>query len=166
MIYFVTEQFIKTKTNITQNVDAKDLAPYIALSVKTYIQPILGYTFTNELLTKFNAGTTSAEEDELIEFIQYVTAFYSAYDAVPFLSFRVSNKGLQSQSGDYSASEGIGAVEYIRQNILKFAKVHEGNMRGFLDLNCDLFPTYKSTANKEITAPDGERNFRSDTTWL
>jgi hypothetical protein len=166
MIYFVTEQFIKNKTNITQNVDAKDLAPYIQLSVKTYIQPILGYTFTNDLLTKYNDGTTSAEEDELIEFVQYTTAFYSAYDAIAFLSFRVSNKGLQSQSGDYSASEGIQAVEYIRQNVLKFAKIYEGNMRAFLELNKDLFPLYSDPTNKEIKAPDQEQNFRSDTTWL
>jgi len=166
MIYFVTEQFLKTNTNITQNVDAKDLAPYIALSVKTYIQPILGYNFTNDLLTKFNAGTTSSIEDELIEFVQFVTAFYSAYDAIPNLSFRVSNKGIQSQSGDYSASEGIAAVEYIRQNVLKFAKVHEGNMRAFLDLNKDSFPVYLASTNNEISAPDKEHTFRSDTTWL
>ena len=166
MIYFVTEQFLKTNTNITQNVDAKDLAPYIALSVKTYIQPILGYNFTNDLLTKFNAGTTVPLEDELIEFVQFVTAFYSAYDAIPNLSFRVSNKGIQSQSGDYSASEGIAAVEYIRTNVLKFAKVHEGNMRAFLELNKDSFSVYMAETNNEISAPDREQNFRSDTTWL
>ena len=166
MIYFVTEQFLKTNTNITQNVDAKDLAPYIALSVKTYIQPILGYNFTNDLLTKFNAGTTAPLEDELIEFVQFVTAFYSAYDAIPNLSFRVSNKGVQSQSGDYSASEGIAAVEYVRTNVLKFAKVHEGNMRAFLDLNKDSFPVYMADSNNDISAPDREVNFRSDTTWL
>jgi hypothetical protein len=166
MIYFVTEQFLKTNTNITQNVDAKDLAPYIALSVKTYIQPILGYNFTNDLLTKFNAGTTVPLEDELIEFVQFVTAFYSVYDAIPNLSFRVSNKGVQSQSGDYSASEGIQAVEYIRTNVLKFAKVHEGNMRAFLELNKDNFPVYMADTNNEISAPDREQNFRSDTEWL
>jgi len=166
MIYFVTEKFLKDNTQITQNVDAKDLAPFIQLSVKTYIQPILGYNFTNDLLTKFNAGTTSAEEDELIEFIQYTTAFYSAYDAIPNLSFRISNKGLQSQTGEYSASEGIQAVEYIRNNVLKFAKVYEGNMRAFLELNKEEFPLYLDVINKEIKAPDGETNFRTDTTWL
>jgi hypothetical protein len=166
MIYFVTETFLKANTHITQNVDAKDLAPFIPMSIKTYVQPILGYNFTNDLLTKYNAGTTSAEEDELIEFIQYVTAFYAAYDAIPNLSFRVSNKGLQSQSGDYSASEGIQAVEYIRNNVLKFAKVYEGNMRAFLELNKDEFPLYTDKLNKEIKAPDNERNFRTDTTWL
>jgi hypothetical protein len=166
MIYFVTEAFIKDKTHITQNVDAKDLAPYIPMSVKVYIEKILGYTFTQDLLVKFNAGTTDPLEDELIDFVKYTTAFYAAYDAAPNLSFRISNKGVQSQSGDYSASEGIQAVEYIRTNILKFAKVHEGNLREFLQLNKDNFPLYKDATNKEITAPDGERNFRSDTVWL
>ena len=118
------------------------------------------------MLVKFNAGTTDALEDELIDFVKYTTAFYAAYDAAPNLSFRISNKGVQSQSGDYSASEGIQAVEYIRTNILKFAKVHEGNLREFLQLNKDNFPLYKDPTNREITAPDGERNFRSDTVWL
>jgi hypothetical protein len=166
MIYFVTEQFLKTKTPITQNVDAKDLAPFIAMTVKTYVQPILGYRFTEDLLTKFNAGTLTAEEDELVEFIQYVVAFYASYDAIPSLSFRVSNKGIQSQSGDYSASEGIQAVEYIRNNIIKFAKVYEGNMRAFLELNKEEFPLYLDEVNKEIKAPDEQLNFRTDTTWL
>lgn len=166
MIYFVTEKFLKDKTPITQNVDAKDLAPFIQLSVKTYIQPILGYNFTNDLLTKYNNETTSAEEDELIEFIQYVTAFYSAYDAAPNISFRLSNKGVQSQSGDYSASEGIQAVEYVRNNLLKFAKVHERNMRAFLNLNKAEFPLYLSEINKEINGPDGNLEPRTDITFL
>jgi len=166
MIYFVTETFIKEKTAITQNVDSKDLAPFIPLSVKTYAQPILGYTFTEDLLTKFNAGSTSAEEDELIEFIQYVVAHYAAYDAIPNLSFRVSNKGVQSQSGDYSTSEGIAAVEYIRNNVLKFAKVYEENMRAFLKLNKDSFPLYTDPSNDDIEAPDNKPNVQSDMSWL
>lgn len=166
MIYFVTESFLKEKTAITQNVDAKDLAPYVALSVKTYIQPILGYTFTEYLLEKFNAGTTSAEEDELIEFIQYVVAHYTAYDAIPNLSFKVTNKGLQSQFGDYSASDGIAAVEYVRNNVLKFAKVYEQNMRAFLKLNKDDFPLYTDPSNNDIESPDKSDVIKTNTSWL
>lgn len=166
MTYFVTEEFLKEKTAITQNVDAKDLAPFIAQSVKTYIKPILGYRFTEDLLAKFNLGTLSAIEQELVEFIQYTVAFYSAYDAIPNLSFRVSNKGVQSQFGDYSNSEGVATVEYIRNNVLKFAKQSEAELRSFLQLECDLFPLYKDKINKEITAPDGESRPRTDTTWL
>lgn len=166
MIYFVTEVFLKDKTAITQNVDAKDLSPYVAMSVKTYVQPILGYTFTEDLLTKYNAETLNAKETELVEFIQYVTAHYAAYDAIPNLSFRVSNKGVQSQSGEYSASEGIAATEYIRNNVLKFAKVYESNMRAFLELNKDEFPLYSDPSNNEIESPDGEQNARTNISWV
>jgi len=166
MIYFVTEQFIKDNTAITQNVDAKDLAPFIPMAVKTYIEPILGYNFTNDLLVKFNNGTTSAEEDELIEFIQYMTALWAAYDAIPNISFRVSNKGIQSQSGDYSASEGIAAVEYIRTNVQKFAYVFEDNMRKFLALNKASFPLYLDELNKEIQAPDKDNSPQSSITFI
>jgi hypothetical protein len=165
MIYFVTETFLKNKTHITQNVDAKDLAPYIPMSVKTYVQPILGYRFTEDLLAKYNAGTLTTNEEALVEFIQYVTAFYAAYDAIPNLTFRVSNKGIQSQFGDYSGSEGVATVEYIRNNVIKFAKVHESNMRAFLELNKDDYPLYTDETNKEIESPD-QGGTRTDTTWL
>ena len=165
MIYFVTETFLKNKTHITQNVDAKDLAPFIPLAVKTYVQPILGYRFTEDLLEKFNDGLLSPDETELVEFIQFVTAFYAAYDAIPNLTFRVSNKGVQSQFGDYTASEGVATVEYIRNNVMKFAKVHESNMRAFLELNKENYPLYLDEVNKEIEAPD-KGDTRTDTTWL
>lgn len=166
MIYFVTEAFIKDKTHLTQNVDAGDIAPYIPMAVKTYAQPILGYNFTEDLLTKYNAGTTSSDEDELIEKIQYFVAFYAAYDAVPNLSFRISNKGVQSQFGDYSASEGITTVEYIRNNIKKFVDTYENMLRKWLEENEDLFPLYKSETNKEIEGPDEQDDIKSDVTWL
>lgn len=165
MIYFVTETFLKDKTPITQNVSAKDLSPFIEMTVKTYIQPILGYTFTKELLVKFNDETLNTEETELVEFIQFVTAFYAVYDAIPSLTFRISNKGVQSQFGDYQNSEGVATVTYLQNNMLKFAKVHESNLRAFLELNKAEFPTYLAEINKEIAAPD-QGVTKTDTTWL
>jgi hypothetical protein len=165
MIYYITEQFLKNKTPITQNVDAKDLAPFVEMSVRTYITPILGYNFNQELLTKFNDQTLTPIETELVEFVQFVAAFYTAYDAIPSLTFRISNKGIQSQFGDYQNSEGVATVEYLRNNMLKFARVHESNLRAFLDLKKDQFPTYLSELNKEIDAPD-KGVTRNSTTWL
>ena len=78
MVYFVTEEFIKNETHITQNVDAGDISPYLHISAITYIQPILGYTFYNDILDKFNLGNLNADETQLVEFIKYVVAFYAA----------------------------------------------------------------------------------------
>lgn len=165
MTYYVNEIFLKTKTPITKNVDASDLAPFIEMAVKGYIEPILGYNFNKELLTKFNNNTLNSMEIELVGFIQFVVAFYAAYDAVPSLTFRLSNKGLQSQFGDYSGSETIQTVEFIQNDFLKFARIHESSLRAFLAINKNEFPTYLSEQNREIEAPDqGQTN--SNIGWL
>jgi len=158
MIYFVTEEFIKNNTHITQNVDAQDIAPYLQIAAISYIQPILGYRFYNDLLTKFNASTLNQDEEVLVEFIKYVVAFYATYEAVPNLTFRITNKGIQSQSGQYSASESIDVLNYIRRNIVKYAKIKEDEMREYLYENKDLFTLYNDSSNKDIVSPDGKRN--------
>jgi len=144
MVYFVTEEFIKNETHITQNVDAGDISPYLHISAI--------------ILDKFNLGTLNADETQLVEFIKYVVAFYAAYEAVPNLTFRISNKGIQSQSGEFSASESIDVVNYIRRNIVKYAKIKEDELREYLYENKDLFTLYKDRSNKSIVGPDGKRN--------
>ena len=157
MIYFVTEKFIKDKTHITQNVDATQLAPYIPIAAESYVKPILGYTFFNDLLTKYNAGTLNADETELVDIMQYVVAFWAAYVAVPNITFSIRGKGIQSQYGDYSAQETIATVEYIRNNIQHFATIKENELRGWLELNKDKFSLYTDAQNKDITPPDEDR---------
>lgn len=158
MIYFVTEQFIKNNTHITQNVDAEDLGPYIHISAITYVQPILGYTFFNDILNKYNNNTLNSDEQELVEFIQYVVAFYAAYEAVPNITFRISNKGIQSQNGQFSNNETLEVLDYIRRNIVKFAKMKEDELREYLYENEDNFPLYKSDSNETIVKPDLKRD--------
>lgn len=165
MIYFIDENFLKTNTSITGNVDARDLAPFIPITCKLMIEPILGYTFTNHLLSAFNNGTLTTDETTLVGFIKYTLAYYSAYEAIPSLSFRISSKGVQSQRGDYSDAVGIAEIEYLRNGILKTAKSFEGNLRNYLRENKSLFPLYKDPTNESITSPD-QGGVKNNTTWL
>lgn len=154
MIYFVTEEFIKNKTHITQNVDAGDISPFLQIAAVTYVQPILGYTFYNHLLDAYNNKSTTAEEDILIDFISYVVAFSAAYEALPNLAWRISNKGPQSQFGEYSAAEGIEVVNYLRRNVIKFAKMKTDELRAYLNENKSLYPKWSLKENNAIVSPD------------
>jgi len=154
MRYFVTEEFVKEKTHITQNVDAQSISPFFEMAMIAYVQPILGYTFLNDLLVKYNADDLNSDETTLVEFISYVVAFYAAYDAVPSLTFPVGNKGINSQSGDFSQSVGLDIVNYIRRDIYKFAKIREDALRMYLYENADKFELYESVDNQSIVEPD------------
>jgi hypothetical protein len=50
MLYFITENYLKTNTPITANVDVTDVFPYVATQAQLRVMPILGTVFYNHLL--------------------------------------------------------------------------------------------------------------------
>lgn len=163
---FVTEKFLKDTTQITDQVDGRDLSPFTAVVGTTYIQPILGYTFYNYLLAQSNAGNLNTEEEALVDYIKYCMAFYIAYEAAPFVTFRISNKGIVSQSGEFANSESVNTVEYIRRQQLKFAKRYEDRLRSFLHENKDDYPQYLDDSNDDIVRPDKQTKPKSNITAI
>lgn len=161
MIYFIDESFLRKNVQPIQNVDGGDLGPFVMIAMKTYIQRILGYNFFEDLLVKFNNGTTNFDEDLLINYIKDAGAYYTLYEAVPFISFRISNKGVVTQSGEFSQGNGVETVEYIRQKVLAIAKRYEDELRKFLDINKNKYPLYLDKLNQEIQGPDRVRNVKS-----
>jgi len=87
MIYFITENYLKTQTPITANVDVTDVTPYIKTQSDMRVQPILGTYFYNYMLTGYNAQTLNNDEETL------VTQKASFYEARLF-RFLKENKDL------------------------------------------------------------------------
>lgn len=149
MIYFVTENYIKTITAITKNVDATDVTPFVATQSDMRIQPILGSYFYDYLLTKYNAQTLSADETDLVEKIQPAIAWRSAEDCAINLSYQLKNKGLQVQFGDYSQNASQSEVSFIADHYGQKAKFYENRLKWWLLENKDLFAEFTSTLNTD-----------------
>jgi len=149
MLYFITETYLKVNTPITANVDVTDVTPYIATQAALRIQPILGTTFYNYLLTQYNAQALLPDEIDLVEFIQPVIAWRSAEDAVFGLTYQLKNKGLQTQSGDYSASVSRNEVAFGMEHYAQKASFFEQRLIRWLLTNRALFPLFISTTNQD-----------------
>jgi len=147
MLYFITETYLKVNTPITANVDVTDVTPYVATQAALRIQPILGTTFYNHMLAAYNAQTLTPDEVDLVEFIQPVIAWRSAEDAVFGLTYQLKNKGLQTQSGDYSASVSRNEVAFGMEHYAQKASFFEQRLIRWLLTNKALFPIFISTAN-------------------
>lgn len=159
MIYFITETYLKTKTPITANVDVNEITPFIATNSDMRIQPILGTLFYDDLLTKYNAQTLSADEVNLVEKIQPVIAWYSAVDAVISLTYQLKNKGLQKQTGDFSQAVDKSEVSFMSDHYQQKAGFYENRLRTWLRENKDLFSIYTSTDNNDSDMkPDKQEN--------
>ena len=149
MLYFITETYLKVNTPITANVDVTDVTPYIATQAALRVQPILGTTFYNYLLTQYNNTALNPDEINLVEFIQPVIAWRSAEDAVFGLTYQLKNKGLQTQSGDYSASVSRNEVAFGMEHYAQKASFFEQRLIRWLLTNRALFPLFISTTNMD-----------------
>jgi len=149
MLYFITENYLKTNTPITANVDVTDVTPYIATQSALRIQPILGTTFYNHMLAGYNAQTLTNDEVDLVEFIQPVIAWRSAEDAVFGLTYQLKNKGLQTQNGDYSASVSRAEVAFGMEHYAQKASFFEQRLIRWLLANKTLFPIFISALNTD-----------------
>jgi hypothetical protein len=167
MIYFVTEQYLKQKTPITQNVSATDVMPFIEPSASSWMQSILGTYFFNHLLTAYNAQTLTSDEEILVEKIKPAVAWRATVDCVLGLTYQLKNKGLQKQNGDNSESVDQTETTFVMRHYEQKAEFFEMITRKYLKLNKDLFPQFTSNLNRDSElAPQNDDNFNSDTMFI
>ena len=149
MLYFITENYLKTNTPITANVDVTDVFPYVATQAQLRVMPILGTTFYNHLLTAYNDQTLTPEEETLVTFIQPVIAWRSAEDAVFGLTYQLKNKGLQQQSGDYSQPVTRSEVAFGMEHYAQKASFFEMRLIRYLIKNKSEYPIFTSHENRD-----------------
>jgi hypothetical protein len=149
MLYFITENYLKTNTPITANVDVTDVTPYIATQAQLRVMPILGTTFFNYMLEVYNDQTATNDEETLIKFIQPIVAWRSAEDAVFGLTYQLKNKGLQTQNGDFSSSVSQREVAFGMEHYAQKAAFFEQRLIRYLLKNRSLYPEFISTENRD-----------------
>ena len=151
MLYFITENYLKTNTPITANVDVTDVTPYIATQAQLRVMPILGTYFFNYMLNVYNtqAALPGSPEETLIKFIQPIVAWRSAEDAVFGLTYQLKNKGLQTQNGDFSSSVSQREVAFGMDHYAQKAAFFEQRLIRYLIKNKNLFPEFISLENRD-----------------
>jgi hypothetical protein len=150
MIYFVTDNWIKDNTSISEGVDMKTITPLIQNAAQMWTQSTLGKHFFNDLLVKFNNNSLNTNESFLVNnYIKYAIAWRAAAEAVIELTWQLKNKGLQSQSGDFSQSTDFRISTWVYELKDKKGQYYENALIEYLKENKDLFPELLSPLNKD-----------------
>ena len=149
MIYFVTENYLKTQTPITANIDVNNIVPFIKTQSDMRIMTSLGTYFYNYILTAYNDQTLTVDEEELVTYIQPAIAWRSAEDAAFGLSYQLKNKGIQTQNGDYSNNVNQSEVNFVQDHYAQKASFYESRLWKYLDTNRDLFANFISQLNRD-----------------
>jgi hypothetical protein len=154
MNYFITEDYLKSNTPITQNVDAKDIVPFIAPASEMFVQSLLGTYFYNHMLTGYNAQSLNPNEFELYKLLQPIVAWRAAADAVYSLTYQLKNKGLATQDGENSEVAEPEQVVMMKRHYDQKAEWYEQRVINYLILNKDLFPQFTDKQNTDSSVTD------------
>lgn len=146
-IYFVTENYLKVNTPITANINITEVLPLVRGASDMWTQSTLGTYFYEYLLAKYNAQTLSANEEILVALMQPSIAWRACADAVIELSFQLKNKGIQTQSGDNSASGEAKMIQFMNRHYAQKAEFYEKKMWDYLVKNKALYPEFTSALN-------------------
>jgi len=164
MTYFITNTYLKDNTPVGQNVDSNLIVPIIKTAADSYVRSILGTYFYNYLLTKFNAQTLSVLEITLVQdFIQMAVAWRACSDAVMTTSYQTTNKGIQTQSGDFSASPEYKAIMFMVHEYKSKGDFYDKRLENYLTNNGDLYPEFMNDLNDDSITPKKGCRRRSNT---
>lgn len=147
--YFVSETYLKTNTSITANVDIVEILPLVKNAADMWSRSIMGTYFYKYMLDGYTNQTLTPTELDLLEEIQPAVAWRASADAVIELSYQLKNKGLQTQSGDFSQSPETKAIMFNHNHIEQKAEFYENRLYTYLKDNKDLFPQFISPLNKD-----------------
>lgn len=153
---FISEEYIKTKTPITNNIDVKFIIPQIEFAQDTYIQNILGSKFYDSLQIAYSAQTLDVNQTYLVGLIKPALAYRAAEQAIPFIHIQIRNSGTVKLNADNQTQQStMEEMKYVRQILVERAEFYEKQITNYLINNPILFADYIIPDYKRI-APTKE----------
>jgi hypothetical protein len=172
MDYFVTTTWIKENIVVNKNVDDNNITPLIKGVADMSVRSYLGTYFYNDLLTKYNAQTLSADEKILIrDYIKYIVGWKTASEIAVSTSFELANKGVQTQSGDYSTSPDFKSVSFLVHHYSDKSDFYMNRLKVYLTENKDLYNVFLNVLNndsliKKESCSDNSNPFNSSILFI
>jgi hypothetical protein len=142
---------IQNLTAISEQVSPELLQPFIKNAEVMYLLPALGQPLYEDILANIGSGTT--KYDALLQgWIYYVLAYYTWYNACPFLAYKFQKKGVVKQHSDDSENAAIDEVGMLTKRIESMASAYMNQLVSYLNSTAGnaLYPLYTKDLENEF----------------
>lgn len=153
MTLFITQTDIQTLTPISQNLDMKYVRNVLEMAQINYIESILGQPLSDELKLQIETNTLTPANILLLAEIKKAQSWWSAYEMVPFVQFRIDAKGIRTNLDDSSEPVSNASLTFFRDSIRKQADANEQYLINYLDKNKTLYPLYDKSCRRGKNKP-------------
>ena len=156
----VTQTEIRTATINDVNFDVSlILDSFIETSQFTHIMPLLGNKFYTNVInnvgnyTDLLNGTTYTYSEETYMFrgIKDLLCWYSIFDNVDFLHSKINNKGVMSESNEFSQQVQQETINKLKAKYFKICQLIADEITIYLNRNTELYSLYLPSKNVHNT---------------
>lgn len=120
------------------------LLPFVEIAETIHLQDVLGIALYEEIIDDVENGTLSGFNETLVEnYLYNLSAWYSYFEASPFLIYRAEAKGITKKYSENSQALDRGEFALFRQSILDKAMYFRNTTINFLNKNLDNYPLYR-----------------------
>jgi hypothetical protein len=169
---FIDEAALKSQSLINDNVDMKMLTPIIKLCQEKYLTKILGtglYVYLqNCIVNQQNPGTIPPDQYgpswgyvmqpqdlELLNiYVQPLLVWLIMQDAPTYITYKLMNKGLSTQSSDTSKPAPLGEVQSFQNLARNNADWYTQRLMDYLIAFMQEYPAYLQYKTWNDVIPD------------
>jgi hypothetical protein len=156
-ILFISEQTLKDRSLLQDNIDPKLIKPTIKHCQDMYLEPILGTGLYKELQTQITSSTITDLNRNLLDY--YITdclCWYVASEMVISLGFKFTNKNLLKKTSENSDVPSLSDLFDIESRFKSKAEWYAQRITNYLIENITLFPLYNNAGSGvDIIQPNG-----------
>lgn len=116
-VLLVSENKLKSFTNINRNLDIDVLRAEIGICQQISLQTILGTKFYNHLLDQVSATGNTFNADELTLVNDYISPYLiqqSYFEMIPHIHYRTLNRSIQAGDSEFGKSVDLETMKYLR----------------------------------------------------
>lgn len=162
-ILLVSEEKIKSYTNLNNNLSPAELQPYIFDAQNIMIPHLLGGTYYLALKERVEEGKlTDADIYLLDNFISPYLCNYGFYLASTFIQFRSYNKGILKGTSENGETLELDELKFLQSQIKNIAESYAGQMVNYLITHSEQYPLYSNPDTKDGELPDRTSPFTAN----
>ena len=149
----INQDYLKSFSPIPLNYNWEEIRPFIKIAESIHIEPILGSKLYKELLKEVKNNNITQENSTLLLHIYQFEAIAVCSEALPFLTYQVTQKGITKSKSDNTESIDNQEFSQIKNDLASKIEVLKRMLVQFLEDNKTCYPLYSSKIDKHTT-PD------------
>jgi len=145
---FISEQILLDQSILSENINYQMIRPTLVKIQEMRIQPVLGSTLYNSIISKITTNTVTAVTQNLLDdYIQPAASQWLYFEIPSVLAFRYVNKGMVRKSSEESTPMSLDEIYKLQDKMRNDAEWYSERITRFLIENRADYPEFNNPTN-------------------